>query len=255
MSFRTQIDYLIEVAKGNIPGTTVAGFAGAKPNITTSFETMWDIAGNFTFPTGDEAWEVLSSDADDTSAGTGARSILITGLDTNFDPVTEIVSLDGVTPVATTRTDWNRINDIFVVSSGSSENNEGTITLRVASAGATRATILPTLARSFNGFFTVPTGKVFMVLQTASFTPKGEDIVIRNRIKLDGTNTFLAGGDVSTYQNESMIAFKAIPIFAEKTDIEITAKSSNAAVSGILNIEGILVDADQIGTNFSNSLF
>lgn len=245
LNSNTPTDYFTEVSLGNIPGRSMFTFTGSKPVITTSFETTWDIAGNFTWPTGDEAWEIGSDDTDDTSAGTGARTVIIVGLDTNFDTQTEIVTMNGTTFVDLVRTDWNRINDIFVLTSGSSEANEGTITLRVDGGGLTRATIRPTLARSFNGFFTVPNGKIAVIQQTEALTPKGEDITIRNLVRSFGSNTFISAGDAPMYQSEVLIPFVAKAVIGPKTDLEGTTKSSNASVNGSVFVELLLVDVEE----------
>jgi len=43
--------------------------------------------------------QIVSTDVDDTFLGDGARTVEITGLSTNFERITEIVELDGTTPV------------------------------------------------------------------------------------------------------------------------------------------------------------
>jgi hypothetical protein len=45
---------------------------------------------------------VSSSSASDTSAGTGARTVLITGLNANYAVISESVTMNGQTAVTTT---------------------------------------------------------------------------------------------------------------------------------------------------------
>ena len=69
-----------------------------------------------------------SSDTVDTSAGTGARTVRIKGLDTNLDPVEEVLSLNGQTGVAMA-TNLLRVNKLLVETAGSGGQNAGDIYL------------------------------------------------------------------------------------------------------------------------------
>lgn len=238
--------FSIEIAKGALAGYTPTGFIGSNPAIGNSFETAWDVGGNFSYPTAGETWELLSDNANDTFLGIGARVVLISGLNDSFIETVEIVNLSGLTPVVTTTIDWFRIYNIIVVSSGSSEFNEGTITLRGSGGGLIRSQILPTMSRSFNGLFTVPLAKTVFLLSAQTFIPKGEDVIVRNRIKVFGTNTWLSGGDAPVYQNGASVDFNTLPTFPEKTDIESRVISTNESVKVTLNVEAIFINIANI---------
>lgn len=79
---------------------------------------------------------VLSSSANDTAAGTGARTIeIIYYTATGTGPFTETITLNGVAPVNTVNTDICFIEKIQVVTVGSGTANAGTISLRAATGG------------------------------------------------------------------------------------------------------------------------
>jgi hypothetical protein len=79
---------------------------------------------------------VASSDADDTAAGTGARTIRITYYDgSGAGPFTEDITLNGTTAVNTAATDIRFVESIEVLTAGASGANEGTITLYVSTGG------------------------------------------------------------------------------------------------------------------------
>ena len=107
-----------------------------------------------------EALEVVSSDADDdgSPAGNGARTVQVIYINNNGSVESEIVTMNGTGAVALTDTSVARVLDIHVLTAGSSGTNEGTITIRVASAGASRMSIPPAQSRAAPGRFTVPTG-------------------------------------------------------------------------------------------------
>lgn len=240
----------IEVARGAIPGYTSMQIGGNNNSVGTTFEDVWDVGGLFVYPTSGETWEVVSDDANDTSAGTGARTVRISGLDENYVEQTESVTMNGTTPVVTTRTDWFRITSVFVVLSGSGQTNTGEIITRVSGGGTTRSLIQTGLSRTFNGFFTVPANKTLIVQQAIIRLAKNDDIILRTNFLIDGTNTFVTGGDVSIYQNQAETCFTSLPALPEKTDFRVSVKSTNDSVGVQILLEGILAN----GTDGSNLL-
>lgn len=90
----------------------IAEFGPASPNIMTSADTL----------------DVVSSSANDTSAGTGVRTILITGIDENSELQTETVTMNGTTPVTTTNS-WLGVNRVVSLTAGSGGVAAGTITI------------------------------------------------------------------------------------------------------------------------------
>lgn len=238
--------FQLEIGRNAISGISAAALAGSSPSIGESFQTLWDASGDFIYPTTGETWELLSDNVNDTLLGTGARTVLISGLNDSYIETVEIKDLDGTTPVLTTTTSWFRVYEILVISSGSSQFNEGTITLRASGGGAIRSQILPTISESFNGFFTVPAGKTFFVLSATPFIPKGEDVTIINRVMVFGTNTWISGSESNMYQNSTPVIFQALPVIPEKSDIEARVKSSNPSVRATLNIDGNLVNTTNL---------
>lgn len=78
------------------------------------------------FPSSAVNLSIASTSANDTSAGTGAQTIIVRGLDANYKEQDEELSMNGQTAVNTTNT-FIRINDIFVKDAGSNGFNEGNI--------------------------------------------------------------------------------------------------------------------------------
>lgn len=79
---------------------------------------------------------IVSSSVDDTSAGTGARTVKIYYYDqTLLGPFTETISMNGTSAVNTVATNICFIEKIEVMTVGSQLSNVGTITLKAAAAG------------------------------------------------------------------------------------------------------------------------
>jgi len=120
-------------------------------------EDIWDGGGAFPWPTGDEALEIVSSSTDDAAAGTGARTVTIQSLDATLAEIEQTVTLNGTTAVAIP-TSVMRTHRAFVATVGSGEVNAGTLTIRLASAGATRATIAADKGQTRIATYTIPVG-------------------------------------------------------------------------------------------------
>jgi hypothetical protein len=79
---------------------------------------------------------ISSASANDAAAGTGARKVVIVYYKSDgYGPFTEIVTMNGVTPVNTVATDICFIEEMYVYTAGSLGTNAGVITLFVGTAG------------------------------------------------------------------------------------------------------------------------
>lgn len=111
----------------------------------TSFALTPVRATTYTEQTTNFTGSVVSSSANDTSAGTGARTIRITYFDqTGAGPFTEDKSLNGTSATNLVSTDHCFIDKIEVLTAGSTGTNAGTISLFTGAAGA--GTLVGTIA-------------------------------------------------------------------------------------------------------------
>jgi hypothetical protein len=111
------------------------------------------------FATAAESWEIVSSSASDTAAGTGARTVLVQTLDENFNPQQDIITLTGVVPVPLPRgAHYLRHQLSAVVSAGSGGANAGLLTIQVAGGGAPRGYMAANNSVSKQASYTVPAG-------------------------------------------------------------------------------------------------
>lgn len=90
-------------------------------------EEIWDGTGAYAgFLATATAMTISSSSANDTAAGTGARTVTVIGLDANWRQVSQTVTLNGQTGVAIP-TSLIRVFRAFVVTAGSGGVNAGDI--------------------------------------------------------------------------------------------------------------------------------
>jgi hypothetical protein len=92
-------------------------------------ETIWSTGGLYQFPSSAGQISIVSSSSDDTSTGTGARTVLVQGLDENYNEVEETFTLNGVSAVTSSSSSWIRAHRAKVLSAGTGEVNAGTITI------------------------------------------------------------------------------------------------------------------------------
>ena len=92
----------LQVARGQIPWHQSVVVFGYNSDVDTSVETVWPYGGLLQFPDTALQMKVSSDNANDTAAGTGARTVYVKGLNADHDVISEIVSLNGQTAVLTT---------------------------------------------------------------------------------------------------------------------------------------------------------
>jgi len=80
-------------------------------------DDIWDGSAAYPFPAAAATTTVASGDANDTSDGTGARTIDVMGLDANYASVTESVTMNGTSNV-TLSTSFLRVFRAYVTTVG-----------------------------------------------------------------------------------------------------------------------------------------
>jgi len=130
--------YNYEVAQGLRQGVTTWNKFGYNADVDSAApEIIGAFGGAFTYLTSASTLTIVSSSVNDTSAGTGARSIVIYGIDANRKTQIEVVTLNGTTNVVT-ETTWLGINRAAIYLAGSGLSNDGNITITATTGGSTQ---------------------------------------------------------------------------------------------------------------------
>ena len=150
-------NWAIEVARGNISGQSMITKFGYNADIdTAAAEDVFGQGGTYVAPTQARVHDISSSSANDTSAGTGARTVLVRGIDSNYNSVSETIILNGVGNVATVNS--YHIHLMQVITVGSTGSNVGTISATAQTDATVTCTIEPTNNQSTSSIYMVPTG-------------------------------------------------------------------------------------------------
>lgn len=234
----------LQVSRGQIQGHSSVLVFGYNPDVDTSEETVWPDGGTVPHPTVASVLKISSSDANDTSAGTGARTVVIEGLDGNYNIVSETVTLNGQTAVNTTNS-YLYVNGFYVTSVGSGGANAGNINAGtgVVTAGVP-AVLYDIIATGYNnratGHYCVPAGYTgYMNEGLFSSGQASGATSVTGFLKQHGPDGILRVGAVTTVNNGSaMFNFEQPYTIPEKNCVGATAigSAANNAVSSFFSI-------------------
>jgi hypothetical protein len=222
----------LQVARGQIAWHQALVIFGYNSDLDTSPETVWPYGGLLPYPSSATQMTVSSSSANDTSAGTGARTVYISGLNSAHNTVSETVTLNGQTAV-TTANSYLHINEAYVMTAGSNNGAAGDIYIGVGSVTAgVPATVYDIIAYDYNkrvtGSYTVPAGYTAYVEQGLFSTGSSSGgTSVTGRLMTRGTNNIRLTAAIVTLNNGAAdYAFEYPIVIPEKTTVEAQAFAS-----------------------------
>jgi len=232
----------LQVARNQIAGHQTVSIFGYQASVGTTPIPIWENASTYTFPTSASTLTLVStSTSDNTSA-----SVLISGLDANFNPISETLFLNGTTGVTTVNS-YLRVNSLVMVSPGTSQvTNVGTITIKQSTN--TLAQINAGVGKSQSTVFTVPNGYTFYldlaeVNTSNSYTGS---VIVTYRVQalnnVTGVQlTVLQQPFVSLYSaNRASDPFA----YTQKTDIQWQLSASTGTIAAGVIVTGKLIKLD-----------
>ncbi len=239
-------NFFFEVALGQHPEFSIIHKFGRNPAASTSWEDVWFNGGIYTWLTAAVQIEAISADVDDTATGDGAQAIRIEGLDENWENASEDIEMNGQSVTSSTTITFIRINRAYVIRCGTyskTDNgpNQGAITIRTTSAGATHALIgadgLIGMGQTVLARYTVPKDHTAYVFGANIQVDSGKtaEVVMWQRPNANDVATAFHGAKRMVIHLDGVagnvaFSFESIPgIFPEYTDIWWSIKASAAA--------------------------
>jgi hypothetical protein len=236
----------LQVKRGQIGWHEAIFKFGFNADVDDALETVWAQGGLYSYIETATVLKVSSSSTNDTSAGTGARTVTLSGLDANYAEVSETVTLNGQTAVNTTKT-YIRINRMVVNTAGSGGQNAGVIyagdgTVTSGVPAEKYATIAIGDNQTLMALWTVPADYTAYLLQkdiTAATAQNNKYATIHLVARPFGE--VFQTKDKHVLDNGVLHQTYTIPLkFTEKTDIEVRcigdSASADIAVSASLDI-------------------
>lgn len=232
-TLRTQ-EFNLAVAQGKVPGVSGISISGYSASVGNTYIPAWQ-GTTYTYFASAQAVRVWSESASDANV-----SVLLAGLDADYQPQTETVVLtNGITGVLSTK-QFLRINSIRLtrvpqnlglIHAG---NSDKTITLAYISTPAAG----PSAGVSQMTVFTVPAGHTFYLTQSNWYTAGSQPANYRSWTRTpDGLITIVLNFPLTTEYNSVKVVPRPYP---EKTDIQWqVSASNNVAIGG--QIEGYII--------------
>ena len=241
-SNRNYIDWHSAVALGKSKGNSVRNIFGYNAAIPATFVPAWENATAYTYPTTAETMTLRWNTAD------AGYTILIKGLDANYDEIQETITLTASPVTQTTTKQYYRINDLVTVgnNNGDFSNPDNDISLTNAANTVTYAKMLANTGKNQAAIYTVPRGYQFALLRISAFCASANlnnrTLAFRNVARLK-TGVILRVAQTEFL--EQMIIDRQLPfVYDECTDIEFQLKgSAGTQFIGVFG-EGILHEKD-----------
>lgn len=231
-------EYLHDVSRGKISGAQNFGAYGEVTTVGASSGVLWP-NGVFSFPSSaGEQVKVVSSSASDTAAGTGVRTVVLLYLDSDLEPHTETVTLNGTTAVNTVATNIRFLQGMYAATFGSGKAAAGNISVTNSDASKTYQYISAGNLRCTCSVRTVPANKKIFVSSLYAGSSSGSaaaKAIIRistptfQDVDFTSENTFIPLFSAAFQDNSSGLTIPCPLVFTEGQTIAMTYEIDKAA--------------------------
>ncbi len=248
-------DFFTDVSKGLIPGhTAVVISSSVMIPVKDVVNDVWEEGGTLVYLSAAETMNIVSDDAGDALAGTGARTLRVTGLGAGNDILIEVVNMNGLTNVLTVNSYlYPPILTVVTAGGDPSKTNLGNITATASVSGDVQSKIAAGIGISKNSHFTVPNGKSLVIVKAdvnATKTAAGTlpNIIITGLSRLAGQDPDAAWISRTVREMDTSVLdqlFVDQPvnnILPEGTEFRGTAVSSENNTNVRIRFYAILID-------------
>lgn len=231
----------LQVARGQISGHSVVNIFGYQASLGGTTIPIWEVASAYTYPVAATTMLLYSSSASDTNV-----NITINGLDANFNPISEALTLTNGTTGVTTTKSYFRIQSM-ISNDNTYADPIGNITLANAGKTIVYARIIAGINRTQMGIYTVPAGYSYYISRIACFINEAGGgnnygtFQVYNRNNITGqVFTVLQAPFYGVYNVQRTYPF----VYTEKTDVQWQVSVGTGLSPAGLQIEGILIAND-----------
>ena len=237
----------LQVSRGQISGHSTLSLFGYQSAVGNTKIPVWENATAYTYITSASTLTLVSTSASDDTVA----KVLISGLDSSFNPISETLFLNGVTGVTTVNS-YFRVNSMILTSPGTSQTtNVGTITLKQSSNVIAQINV--GIGKTQMSIYTVPTGYSFYLDLAEVNTSNSYTSSNIITYSVQAINN-LTGVKLAVLQQPFVSIYVANRasdpfVYTEKTDIQWQLVTSTATtVSAGLIIAGKLIKNYITGT-------
>jgi hypothetical protein len=194
--------------------------------------------------------KISSNNANDTSDGTGARTLYVEGLDENYNKINETVTMNGQTAVLTTNK-FSRINRLIVQTSGTNTGltigkfgdtcapNLGTLYCGdgVVTAGVPAtiySTVQPLKGWSRQAVMSIPTGYFPILLNPASICGANKLVEFKIYFRFGYEGCWIETFSWQNFQQMGNLNFSVGGIYYVPGDVMVVASGATSPAAMIL---------------------
>lgn len=229
---RKHHEFDLMVSTSHISDHRAINIFGYNTEVGTEYVPLWEDAAAYVYPGSALTMTAVSSSASDT-----AVTMLIQGLDINYDEIQITFTLNGTNAV-TIGTAFYRINTVITTAG----NAQGTVT--IANAGTTYAKVRAGDGKNQASLYTVPRGHSLYLYRIDAFSGQADAtsnryVFFRNETRsVTGVELRVA----ETTFRANMHIQRRFPFrYAEKTDIQFQCKSNAGTHEIGVFAEGVLI--------------
>lgn len=211
----------LEISRQAITGCRIIDVYGCNEDVGPTLEDVWPAGGLRAVVTSSTAITASSTDAQDTAAGTGIRTVRASCLDSNLNELDVDMTLDGLNNVVSTETDILHIQKVEATECGSTGWAEGTVTFTVQ--GSVQATITPGRNESILTHLVVPAGQTAYIDRLYMNAGRGADVQGTLLIREVGSELWKIVRQLIVHNNYQEITLPALGPYPAGTILKITA--------------------------------
>ena len=236
-----EMPFNLRASMGHVSNGTPVFVYGNNPDVQNVEESIWYQGGIYSYPSSATQMLVSSDDAAATC------QVMINGLDANYNPINEVVTLTGQTAVTTTLS-YLRIQNAYVLSNPTAQNiyiGVGTVTAGVPDTVYER--IYDGHNRTESARYTVPAGRTFYITHGTISHGSDSSAYITGRLVYRLFGLPFQNAAVVNLNNKFIDFWFDFPIaLPEKSDVEAKAICSKQQTNGVsASFEGILITETQ----------
>ena len=219
----------IPIAAGELSGYSHINKFGYRDTIASTWQTIWDKAADYVYYAAATVTAVADDGADD-DGGT----VEVQGLDENYAPVTETLTIGGAASVA----QFSRVFRARMVTANTGTTNQDEI--RIKNGVNDVAVIIAGAGQTLMSLYTIPAGKTGYLMKLQGSVDANNDALFRLYARPFG-GAFNVKGQFGVFAAGFNYDYPVPLRFEEKTDLEIKGLSQNG-VGGGATFDLILVD-------------
>ena len=243
----------LEIARGAVPGVSTHVVRGhiVSAAAAAGFKDVWEPntadTGDLVYITSATTIEIDSTSTNDTSDGTGLRTLLLQGIAALGSAQQEVITMNGTTEVLTAN-QYLRGNSMVGLTAGSVGWNVGNVIASAADDGI-QCEMDATESISQNSHYTVPLGKTFHVTQLEFNTAKaaaGQDAKVEFKVYVR------SGGDGKAW----LQLFDKVLDTADATELDVNLPFPSSDAQAVERTDfRIRIDTDKDNTQARTRMY